>query len=317
MKWLIGSLLALAMVSAAFAGEDPYIAVVGNDANANLFYFSPKYEQFLYDQTIFSVPICISGAALPPPSGQIRVGGSGCEQFRANKPIDQPEICDTTGTVNGLGDFTFFGEPNAVVRKQNAGYYEWWVRLPKKPSGEVNLVIQCGVLKPNTFAFEGFDSVLLCAAETGERIGTGFCTRDQVDPPQNPIVWTSLPKITAIAYPGPYANTNWKPFHLTAYKNPGTYALSVNADGAMTNSTSLQVLDGTTASRVLLKSCMDKTIVAKIPVTDQVNVLGETESDLEQADFIQVRMDIPINNTVDIYCHSQSLRVMGIGESPF
>jgi len=51
MKWLIGCLLALVMVSAAFAGEDPYVAIVGNDLNdANLFYLSPKYSQFLYDQ---------------------------------------------------------------------------------------------------------------------------------------------------------------------------------------------------------------------------------------------------------------------------
>jgi len=310
MKWLIGSLLALAMVTASFAGEDPYIAVVGNDIDANGFYFSPKYEQFLYDQDLFSVPVCFGTFPIVTP--QTRVGGLGCEQFRSNGPINQPEICDSTGVVNGVGDFTFFGEPNAVVRKQNAGYFEWYIRLPKKADGEINIVIQCGVLKPNTFAFEEFDAVMLCAAETGERIGTGFCTRDDVDPGINPIINTALPKLTAIAYPGPYS-LGFTPFHLTAYKNPGTYAMS----DPLADNASMQVLNGSTSARVLLKACMDKTVPAKIPVTGQVNSLGETEAALEAGDLIYVRLDIPINNTVDIYCHSQSVRLMGIGEAPF
>jgi len=339
MKWLIGCLLALVMVTAAFAGEDPYIAIVGNDAVtgvglfngvANPFYFSQKHQQFLYDQDLFNVPVCdpyTTSGLFPPRVPQTRVpatGGAGCEQFRSNSPINQPEICDTTGIVTpGFGNdpdtYDFFGEPNAVIRKQNAGYYEWFVRLPKKPDGEINLCIQCGILKPNTFAFEEFDAVSLCAAETGERIGTGFCTRDQVDENVNPIVAAALPKIKAIAYPG-YYSLGFLPFYLTAYRNPGTYALSLNTTNtAMTNSASLQVLDGNSANgtRVLLKACMDKCIVVKIPVTGQINAAGQVESDLEAGDLIYVRMDVPIQNTVDIYCHSQSLKVAGIGESPF
>lgn len=312
MKWLIASLLALVMVSAAFAGEDPYIGIVGNDIDGNGFYFSPKHQQFLYDQTLFSVPICFGSNPIVTP--QTRVGGLGCEQFRTNAPLNQPEICDTTGLVNGVGDFTFFGEPNAVIRKQNAGYYEWWIRLPKKPSGEINIVLQCGILKPNTFAFEDFGAITLCAAETGERIGTGFCTRNQVNPGVNPIVNSSLPRITAVAFPGPYS-LGFAPFNLTAYKNPGTYALT--GGNPMTNSAALQVLDGSTSARVLLKACLDKSVVAKIPVTGQVNALGQVESDLEAGDLIAVRMDIPGNNTVDIYCNSQSAKLAGVGEAPF
>jgi len=314
MKWLIGCLLALVMVSAAFAGEDPYIGIVGNDINFNSFYFSQKHQQFLFDQTVFDVPVCF-GTTFPPTTPQTRVGGAGCEQFRSNTPINQPEICDVSGIVNNFlaGDFTFSGEPNARITKQNAGYYEWFIRLPKKPSGEINICIQCGVLKPNTFTpFTGFLAVEECAAETGERVGTGWCTQDQQDAGVNPIVNTALPRLTAIAYPGPYS-LGFASFHLTAYKNPSTYAFS----GAMTNSTSLQVLDGGTGSRILLKSCFDKCVVAKIPVTDQGNALGETEADLEAGDIIYVRMDVPVNNTVDIYCHSQSAKIAGIGEGPF
>jgi hypothetical protein len=317
MKWLIGCLLALVMVSAAFAGEDPYIAIVGNDSGYNPFYFSQKHQQFLYDQTLFDVPVCFGN--FPPVTTQTRVGAAGCEQFRSNTPMNQPEICDTTGVVNGVGDFSFYGEPNAVIRKQNAGYFEWWIRLPKKPNGQINIMVQCGILKPNTFAFEEFSAVELCAAETGERIGTGFCTQDQVAENVNPIINSSLPKIKAIAYPGPYALYPWTPFNLTAYKNPGNYNLTISDTTvpAMTNSSSLQVLDGSVNSRILLKACMDKSILTKIPVTDQVNALGQVESDLEAGDLIYVRMDIPINNTIDIYCNPPSVRLAGIGESPF
>jgi hypothetical protein len=316
MKWLIGCLLALAMVSAAFAGEDPYIGIVGNDISYNPFYFSQKLQQFLYDQDIFAVPVCFG--SFPPTTPQTRVGGVGCEQFRSNTPMNQPEICDSTGVVNSVGDFSFFGEPNAVIRKQNAGYYEWFVRLPKKPSGEINLVFQCGVLKPNTFAFEEFNAINLCAAETGERIGTGFCTRDQVDPNINPILNGSLPRITAAAYPGPYS-LGFAPFYLTAFKNPGAYNLATATNGTthMIDGADLQILDGSTNARIMLKACMDKTVIVKIPVTDQLNAAGQVESDLEAGDLIWVRMYVPINNTVDIYCNSQSLRLAGIGESPF
>ena len=316
MKWLIGCLVALVMVTAAFAGEDPYIAIVGNDVDYNPFYFSQKHQQFLYDQDLFDVPVCFGD--FPTVTPQTRVGGRGCEQFRSNTPMNQGEICDTTGVVNGVGDFSFFGESNAVIRKGNRGYFEWFIRLPKKPTGQINLVFQCGVLKPNTFAFEGFKSVLLCAAETGERIGHGWCTRDQVEADVNPIINTSLPRITAVAYPGPYS-LGFSPFYLTAYKNPGSYNLATATDGvtAMKNGADLQILDGSTDARILLKACMDKTVLVKIPVTDQINAAGQVEADLEAGDLIYVRMYIPINNKVDLYCSPQSLRLQGIGEAPF
>jgi hypothetical protein len=65
-----------------------------------------------------------------PVTPYTRVGGAGCEQFRSQTPINQPEICDTEGRVNGVGDFTFYGEPNAVIRANNSGFFEWFVRLP-------------------------------------------------------------------------------------------------------------------------------------------------------------------------------------------
>jgi hypothetical protein len=300
MKWLIGCLLALVMVAPALAGEDPYIAVVGNDINANPFYLSPKYVQWLHDQTIAAIPT----------TGEV---------FNANSAVIQPEICDTLGIAAGPQNtppFTFRGNFNGRVSAGNAGWYEWYVRLPKKPSGELNLCIQCGVVKPNAFTFLGFDSVLDCAAETGERVtGGGLCAREEVDPGENPLITAALPRIIARAYPGPYAPFGFTPFNLTAFRNPGTYEPIEN--GVLVNGEAGQVLDGQDGSRILLKSCLDKCIVAKLPVTGQVNALGQLEADLEAGDIIHVRMNIPRPNTVDIYCHVQSFKVMGIGEPAF
>jgi len=115
---------------------------------------------------------------------------------------------------------------------------------------------------------------MLCAAETGERIGTGFCTRDYSGPGVSPIKQTALPKITAWAYPGPYS-LGFTPFRLTAYKNPSTYALAFanTTTKQLKNSVALQVLDGSTGARVLLKSCMDKCVLVKIPLTARLMLL--------------------------------------------
>jgi len=297
MKWLFACLVALFLVTPAMAGEDPYIAVVGNDINANTFYLSPEYVQFLHDQTIAQIPT----------TG---------EKFSANSAIIQPEICDTTGIAAGPQNgppFTFRGNFNGRVTAGNAGWYQWIVALPKKPSGQINLCFRCGILKPNAFTFLGFESVLDCAAETGERVGDGFCVRQEVDPGENPLVTAALPEVVALAYQGPYAPTNWGNFFLTAFRNPGTYDFS----GTLVDGAATQTLDATGPARILLKSCMDKCIVVKLPVTGQLNAYGEMEYDLEAGDLIYVQLYIPRANTVDIYCHSQSLRVMGVGEANF
>jgi len=307
MKWLCACLAVLFMVAPAMAGEDPYIAIVGNDQTAaDTFYFSDKYTQFMYDQTVFGVDVCFTKTGVP----------QSCEIFKAQTPVIQPEVCDLAATVKTPPFPGNRGLKNAKTPAGNSGWYEWWIRVPKKPSGEINIVIQCGVIKPNAFAVYGYDAVELCAAETGERIGAGVCVRQEVDPGVSPVIKEALPKITAIAYPGPY--NDFSPFHLTAFKNPSAYSLTFDpVSGAMSDNGNSQVLDGTSNARILLKACMDKTIVTKLPVTDQINSMGEAETDLEAGDLIKVRMDVPRQNSVDIYCHEQSARLMGVGEAAF
>ena len=331
MKWLFVFLAVLFIVAPAMAGEDPYIAIVGTDCVqgttnaagqlctfgflgfANPFYFSPKHQQFMYleyDLATFGLPI--SFGTVPAVNQYTRAGTTGSEQFRSQTLNNQAEVCDLRAPGTGVGT-----SGNARTPAGNAGFYEWYIRLPKKPSGEINIVIECGVLKPNAFAAYGYDAIELCAAETGERVGFGTCVRQEVDPGVSPVINTALPKVTGIAYPGPF-NVAFAPFHLTAFKNPSAYTLAF--DGvtfAMSNNGNSQVLDGSSNARIILKACMDKTLVNKLPVTGQINALGEAETDLEAGDLIYVRMDVPRQNSVDIYCHQQSVRLAGVGETPF
>jgi hypothetical protein len=288
-----------------------------DDTQANTWYISPKHQQFLLDEVGFlgTEAMCFPTAA-------------DCERFSTRSAVNQPEICDLDGYSVGVHNLTFFdqGERNAVTRGGSSGYYEWYIRLPQKPSGEISLVLQCGVIKPNAFSFMYYGAVELCAAETGERVGAGFCTRQEVDPGTNPLVASALPRVTAKVFPGKY-NFDFKPFNLTAFRNPGNYnpfsagsgpfvMLEPGPAGSMVNGAAAQILNGTDAgTKIVLKSCMDKTIITKLPVTGQINAAGDVEWDLEYGDLIYVRLDIPRANTVDIYCHKQSLKVMGIGEA--
>jgi hypothetical protein len=52
----------------------------------------------------------------------------------------------------------------------------------------------------------------------------------------------------------------------------------------MSNNGNSQILDGSSGARILLKACMDKTVVTKLPVTGQVNAAGEVEIELEAGD---------------------------------
>ena len=329
MKWLVSLLLALCLVTPAMAGEDPFIAVVGNDINAKPFYLSAKYRQFLYNQ---------SNQVLDGDSetdlNEIITG----EAFYAQYPVLAPEVCDTTGF--GVADqahpgeyippWTTRGNLNALIPANDSGWYQWYIRLPKKPSGEFNIVFQCGVLKPNGFAFEQFSSVDLCAAHTGELTGPQ-CSRQALIPGVDPINPGALPSVVAIALPGPY--NSFTPFYLTAYRTPGTYTINFSGSGAIGNDAVTQELDGSANARIMLKSCMDESVVVKLPIPGQQNAgtpkvpitpqgisvgtLTNVESMLVEGDVIFVELNFPYTNTTDVYCHAQSVRVMGVGESWF
>ncbi len=270
----------LVVAVAAFAGQEPYVAVVGDDTSIPTFYISPKHFQFTHPNT--------------HPAYEK-------EHFKASQPVLQDEKCV-------LDPNAYETNPNARVREGNAGYWEWHIVLPKKPQGNLNVVIQCGILKPQEM------DVLECAGETGERQGPGRCNRRFDEPGHNPVHSSALPRLTVKASPGPFSSPGFKkPFNLTAYRNPSNYHFREQHNGRLKNSSSMQVLNGSSGARFVLKACMDKTIFVKIPVTGQLNALGQVEYDLEAGDRVWVRMDIPRGHTMDVYCHAQSVRIQGLG----
>lgn len=159
-----------ASVGTALAGQEPYVAVVGFDRNIPQFYISDKLYQFTHD---FDVPL----PGLP-------------ESFFASQPITQPEWCQIPG------DSPIFTNRNARVREGNEGFFQWTVALPKKPQGNLNIVLQCGILKPQE------TDIWECAGETGERQGPGRCNRRFDQPGTNPVVAGALPRVEAWASAG-------------------------------------------------------------------------------------------------------------------
>jgi hypothetical protein len=292
-KMFLAVMLVICMVSAALA-ED-YIAVVGNDSEANSFYFSFQDLLNMHDQNQLGVLVCDPGSLFPDaynmpyhPSY-----GAGCEQFRSNSPVIQPEVCDVNGKWHGVRlnpQFEDGGNKNARVSYSSAGWYEWYVRLPVQPTRDIRLVLRCGVLMANEFAFLHYDSV-----KCPEPHSEDFCyayTGADVDKSgeiiENSMIIGTLPKITAKAYPGP--NSTFAPFILTARS---------------INGWPNQLLNGSPRTRIVLESCTDTEIVVAMPTAKKT---------LEAGDLIYLRMDIPnhVKKYTDLYCHEQSLKVMGL-----
>jgi hypothetical protein len=305
---LLVLLVTMIMAVPVFAGEEPYVAVINEDTNFPGYYISGIMQRFLHEYTNYysgCLDILLPGDPRINPSCEIYpayfICPSACtEKFRTKTAITQPEVCCDPEEMECTETET------SLITAGNSGWYEWVIALPKKPEGELNIVIECGVLKPNSWELYGNDAIKYCAAETGEPVAPN-CTRVA----RGSLRAAALPKIVVTAYPG--CQNSFTPFHLTAYRNPSNYAITRSA-GALKNSKSLQVLDGSVWSRFALKACMDKTIIAKWPVEGEINALGEVETNLEAGDLIKVRMVIPSANTVDVYCHMYSVKIGGIGD---
>jgi hypothetical protein len=302
-------LVAITLVVPAFAGQEPYKAAVCEDRTAEtLWHVGNKVWQFThldtcyYDNELYT--LCpVPGQIIPSacvPNGVCFDCPSKCkETFKSKTGVTEPELCLVNQVPDTVPDTQSL---TSLTSKGNGGWYEWVIALPKKPEGEINLEIQCAVLKPDETNIEN------CAAETGEIVDNS-CTRV----PGTYLKQAALPTLTAIAYPG--GQNDFTPFHLTAYKNPSDYKISRNASsGSLSNSGSLQLLAGGVGARIALKACMEKTVLIKWPVEGEINAQGQIEANLEAGDLIKVRIFIPTANTVDVYCGQYSLTIGGIGE---
>jgi len=277
-KKLLACSLAAAVMSitgTALAGQEPYVGTVGDDTLIPSFYISPKLDQFTeHDNCPSTHP------------------GEFFRAYRAaaptvSVPVNQPEICDTQGQT-GVGNATFRGNYNARTTKGNQRTFEWQIALPKKPNSPINLVLECGIIKPNQFSAANgwFHSIKSCAGYLGEPAAGCASNCDDA----GCVVATKLPKLTVSAIIPTTPNPIIVP--LSAYQNPGTYSPGTVA------------LNGGEHTRILMKACMDKTIVVALPVGGI----------LEAGDLINVKLDVPAANHMDIYCNEDSLKLQGLGE---
>jgi len=296
-KKLLACSLAAAVMSitgTALAGQEPYVATVGQDSGDSdglftnpadpkrqlSFYVSPKIWQFTQHD-------CTPDGAT---AGEFFASYVGQNATGAQRAITQPEICDTAGQT--FGGFVFRGNWNARVTAGNPGSYRWRIIFPKKPNGPINLVLQCGILKKQAFSSSGFGfhAVKQCAGYTGEKT---VAPCGSLQEPVGSITPGRLPTLTAVAL------TSFGSVPLYADPNPGTYG---NGGVALTpGSTGYSALH----TRIALKACQDKTIILRLPQDPYF---------LEQGDSIEVTLNVPSSNDVDIYCHRDSLKVQGIGE---
>jgi hypothetical protein len=348
---LFALIITMIIVAPAFAGEKPYNAAVYEDSEIPSFYISQKLAQFTHPETFyyghcyyyFCNPIGpVDPKFCVPLDGNCFICSSKCqERFSSKTAPIFPEVCcdqetrdsyhcSKTGescnpidpNCQGKDNICISDCPdigNSRITKGHSGWYEWVIGLPSMPEGELNIQIECGILKPNSFEIfkedPAFEAIDICAAETGEVTQGCIRTKNYLKP-------EALPTITATAYPG--AQNDFEPFHLTAYRNPGTYGVTHYNSAAMTvlngdvDTDPVAVgIQGDPKTRIALKPCMEKSIMVKFPVAGWVNAAGETETDLQAGDLIKVRMDVPLANRVDIYCSQYSVKIGGIGEPPW
>ena len=154
---LLMLIVVMILVAPAFAGEEPYKAAVYEDSEIPPFYISPRLAQFTYPETFYydhcyyyfcnptgpvDPEVCV------PLDGNCFICSSKCEERFSSKtaPISRKfAVKRIQAECPDVG--------NSRITKGNGGWYEWVIGLPKKPEGELNIEIECGVLKPNHGTF--------------------------------------------------------------------------------------------------------------------------------------------------------------------
>jgi hypothetical protein len=320
--------LAIGAASTSWAGQEIYVGVVDQDDQMNTYYLEPKLWAWLHSEYTHddkwrwdADPVWDDDF---DPQGDDK--DEAAEEFKTSFGVvtGHAPVCITPQEVtNGDGingannELVWDGElePTARLIHDNSGWYRWRINLPKKPEGNINIVVQCGILKPNSWSPLVPNAIQDCAGETGEFLGQGVCTR-RSDPANVQIVdLPTLPTVEAIAFPDP---TRGEPFHLTSFKTPSYYALGFKTDAAGEKSlkpiqSSHVILNGKREARISLKACQPETMYVKIPVTGQVNGMNETETALEAGEEIQVTLRFPEGHPMDVYCDKYSVKITGLG----
>jgi hypothetical protein len=287
-------LSALLLVSAvAWAGNIPEYDAVGQD-DANFFAKNNVYYTLINDfyaglpaghpliglQGIDSDFTPIFEVAYPDFAALDR----GPEDFDTNAGQLRNSFC-YPGMV--LDQFAPLGGGVAMTDAWNQGIYEWWIVLQLKPETDINLNIYDCVLKHNSFCLWGQ------AEQTG---------RYRADWGELMFVGSANPLVSVTAIPGPFATSGFaanygivNPFIMDARTLPNLTKVAL--DGVFYTS----------------KAHFPEGIVMALPKTGEQNTSLQNEYNLKQGDVIHVKVEIPYNNTVDVFYGPESVLLKYVG----
>jgi hypothetical protein len=184
-------------------------------------------------------------------------------------------------SVNDLNSIACQGLMSAMTDAWNQGVYKWRIVLQMKPESDINVNIYDCVLKHNSFdIWEGADQTGRYRAPWGELV----------------FVPTANPTMTVKAIPGPLATPGFtSPLTLDARTLPGLTLVAME-DQLYTS-----------------KAHWEEGIVLALPKTGETNTSGQTEYNLKQGDVIEVTVEIPYNNTVDLFYGADNVLLKYIG----
>jgi len=180
----------------------------------------------------------------------------------------------------------FWGYQDALVDAWNSAEFEWIIVLQKKPQTDLDLNIRDCVVKHNSFTPFG-DEPFEGAEQTG-RYGS----------PWGQVFWVldANPRVTAEAFPGPYATNGFEDgFYLDARVTPGLGTVPL-VDALYTS-----------------KGVWEESIVVIMPEYGVINQSGQLQYRLKQGDRIKVTVTVPWNNTADIRYGAGNVTIKYIG----
>ena len=250
---------------------------------------------------VFIAVLCITGLAWAGNSPEYDAVGTDADNFFAETVVYY-QVVNASPNPSAMGlqqDSNFYNESfwtNAGQLKEspcygieaaltdvwNEGTYRWRIVLQMKPESDINLNIYDCVLKHNE------TDLYMNADQTGRfRLPFGALVF-------NPL-WN--PRVTAMAYPGPYATSGFNsPITLDTRTIPGLFQIPL--DGLLYTS----------------KAHFPEGIVMALPVSGFWNRSGQLMYNLKQGDIIQVTVSIlPNSNTVDVWYGPDSVLLKYIG----
>ena len=171
---------------------------------------------------------------------------------------------------------------SAMTDAWNEAVYEWLIVLQMKPESDINVNIYDCVLKHNTFdVWEGAEQTGRYRAPWGQLF----------------FVPTANPIMTVQAYPGPYAT-------------PGFPYTGITLDARVLPGLDLVAMD---QQLYTSKALWSEGLVMALPQTGNTNASGQAEYNLKQGDRIYVKVEIPGNNTVDLFYGQDNVILKYIG----